>query len=150
MSKKFPGFYLYYDWVEALEELPPKKAMTIIKNMKDYLRDGVEPMPLDGRAGTLQFMIMSQLRRSKTNSENGRLGGSPSHQKPRGEKEKAPSDGAGFHFLSDEEVQNFPHTDYIKLKRRFDAEAKALASDSEWLELMSHSPEKPPKNRVSV
>ena len=137
MSKKFPGFYLYYDWVEALEELPPKKAMALIVNMKNYLRDGVEPMPLDGKAGTLQFLILSQLRRSKTNSENGRLGGSPSHKKSCGEKKKAPSGGAGLHFLTDEEVQNFPHTDYVKLKQRFDAEEEALAGNSEWQEFLA-------------
>ncbi len=150
MSKKYPGFYLYYDWVEALEELPPKKAMALISNMKNYLRDGVEPTPMDGQAGTLQFVIMAQLRRSKTNSENGRLGGSPSHQKPCGEKEKAPSSGAGLHFLSNDEVQSFPYTDYIKLKRRFDAEAKALESDPEWLEIVAQSPTPPPKNQRSV
>ena len=146
MSKKFPGFYLYYDWADALEALPAKKAMAIISSMKSYLRDGIEPMPLDGQAGTLQFMIMAQLRRSKVNSENGSRGGAPTHKKPYEEKEKAASDGTGLHFLSEEEVQRVAYTDYLKLKQRFDAEAKALEEDPEWLEFQANRPT-PPSRR---
>lgn len=145
MSKKFPGFYLYYDWAEALEDLPAKKAMAIITNMKNYLRDGIEPTPLDGQAGTLQFVIMAQLKRSKVNSENGSRGGAPSHKKSCEETKKATSANPPLHFLTEEEVQNMAYTDYLKLKRRFDEEAKALANDPEWLEIQRLRADSPPR-----
>ena len=82
MSKKYPGFYIYYDWLEAMESLPAYRAMAIIKNLSNYTRSGVEPPPLEGQAGALQTLFASQIKRSKTNAENGSKGGAPTHKSP--------------------------------------------------------------------
>ena len=82
MAKKFPGFYLYYDWVDTLSVLPASKAMAVIKNLSDYMRHGIEPPPLTGTAGSLQAVFLAQLIRSKINAENGKKGGAPTHKSP--------------------------------------------------------------------
>ena len=80
MAKKYPGLYLYYDWIDALVGLPAGKAMTIIKNLRNYAQYGTEPQPLDGAAGSLQSLFLAQLNRAKTNAENGKLGGARTHK----------------------------------------------------------------------
>ncbi len=82
MAKKYPGFYLYYDWIDTLSVLPASKAMAVIKNLSNYTRYGTEPPPLPGTAGSLQTIFLAQLTRSKTNAENGKKGGAPTHKVP--------------------------------------------------------------------
>lgn len=82
MAKKYPGLYLYYDWLDTLSVLPASKAMAVIKNLSDYTRYGTEPPPLKGAAGSLQAVFLAQLTRSKINAENGRKGGAPTHKTP--------------------------------------------------------------------
>lgn len=80
MAQKYPGFYLYFDWIDVLSTLPSAKAMEIICNMRAYLEDGIEPPPMKGNAGSIQLLILAQLKRSRINSANGRHGGTPSHK----------------------------------------------------------------------
>ena len=82
MAKKYPGFYLYYDWIDTLSVLPASKAMAVIKNLSNYTRYGTEPPPLTGTAGSLQTIFLAQLTRSKINAENGRKGGASAHKTP--------------------------------------------------------------------
>ena len=81
MAQKFPGFYLYFDWIDALSSIPPAKAMCIIQNMRRYLEDGTNPPPLTGAANCIQLMMLAQLMRAKASAEYGRLGGAPAHKK---------------------------------------------------------------------
>ena len=81
MAQKYPGFYLYFDWIDALSTIPPTKAMRIIHNMREYLEDGTPPPQLTGAANSIQLMMLAQLTRAKINAENGRLGGAPAHKK---------------------------------------------------------------------
>ena len=81
MAQKFPGFYLYFDWIDALSTIPATKAMEIIRNMRSFLEDGTPPTPMKGSANSIQLMILAQLTRAKKNAENGRLGGAPAHKK---------------------------------------------------------------------
>ena len=46
MSKKYPGLYLYFDWLRGLEKLPPAVAMKIIHNLWHYAEERREPVPL--------------------------------------------------------------------------------------------------------
>ena len=124
MAKKYPGLYLYFDWIDALEDLPAKKSMTIIKNLRDYARDGVEPPPLDGYAGTLQALLAAQMKRSITNAQNGRLGGLSAQKKPSETKENQQPLRLG---MTPEEIQQVSFLDYMLIKARFDAEAKLLS-----------------------
>ena len=82
MAKKYPGLYLYFDWIDALSGIPAGKAMAVIKNLSDYTRYGTEPTPLTGTAGSLQTIFLAQLTRSKINAENGKKGGAPTHKAP--------------------------------------------------------------------
>ena len=126
MAKKYPGFYLYYDWLDAMEHLPAKKAMTIIKNLSDYARYGVEPPPVEGHAGSLQTIFAAQLKRSMVNAENGRLGGAAGQKKASATKENPPpeSGAAVPRALRAEEIQAIGFLDYLKIKARFDAEER--------------------------
>ena len=76
MAKKYPGLYLYFDWLKALVKLPPEVAMRIIENLYHYAEESIEPRPLEELCyNIIQDMFLEQLRRSKTNGENGRIGG---------------------------------------------------------------------------
>ncbi len=134
MAKKYPGFYLYYDWIDALESLPSKKAMAVIKNLRNYARDGIEPPALEGHAGSLQSIFAAQLKRSKTNAENGKLGGAPTHKKPDDTTENPPAEKPFAGPMTPEQLQSVSFTDYLRLKTRFDAEAAALQADPNWLQ----------------
>jgi hypothetical protein len=81
MAQKFPGFYLYFDWIDALSTIPATKAMEIIRNMRYFLEDGESPDAMKGSANSIQLMMLAQLTRAKMNAENGRLGGAPAHKK---------------------------------------------------------------------
>ena len=43
MSKKYPGLYLYFDWLKGLEKMPPKTAMQIICNLYHFAEDARAP-----------------------------------------------------------------------------------------------------------
>lgn len=140
MAKKFPGFYLYYDWLDALETLPAKKAMTIIKNLRDYARDGIEPPPMEGHAGSLQTVFAAQIKRSRTNSENGKLGGAPTHKKSCEERENfdsepEPSSNEDIvrdqlrEYMTEDEVNQVTFRDFIRLKDRFARELAQAKAD---------------------
>lgn len=89
MAKKYPGLYLYYDWIDVLAGLPAGKAMAIIKNLRHYAQYGTEPEPLEGTAGSLQSLFLAQLKRARTNAENGKRGGALTHKSPVAEGETA-------------------------------------------------------------
>ncbi len=82
MAKKYPGLYLYYDWIDALSGIPAGKAMAIIQNLRNYAQYGTEPPPLTGTAGSLQGIFIAQITRAKINAENGKKGGAPTHKTP--------------------------------------------------------------------
>ena len=127
MAKKYPGLYLYFDWIEALEALPAKKSMTIIKHLRDYARDGIEPPPMDGYAGTLQSLLAAQMKRSIANAQNGRLGGLSAQKKSLEPKsdltENPPRIG-----MTPEEIQAVGFLDYMKIKARFKQAEEAMRS----------------------
>ncbi len=76
MAKRYPGLYLYFDWLKGLSKLPPEIAMKIIVNLYHYAEDGTEPEPLeDLHYSILQDMYFDQLKRSKAQEERARLGG---------------------------------------------------------------------------
>lgn len=73
MARKYPGLYLYFDWLKGLIQLPPEIGMKIIENLYYYAQDGREPEPLDNVAhNLLQEMYLDGLKRAQTAAENGR------------------------------------------------------------------------------
>jgi hypothetical protein len=70
MAKKYPGLYLYSDWMRGLEKLPVETAWQIVRNLYHYAEEDLEPAPLEELQYTiLQDIYMEQLRRSKHRSE---------------------------------------------------------------------------------
>lgn len=135
MAKKYPGLYLYYDWIAALEKIPAKKAMNIIKNLRDYARDGIEPPSLDGHEGSLQDLFMAQIKRSAANAEHGRQGGLISRKKAEAAKENPPSEEPVRLGMTPEEIQAVGYLDYLKIKARMEEEVAALADPETWNDL---------------
>ena len=131
MAKKYPGLYLYFDWIDALEDLPAKKSMTIIKNLRDYARDGIEPPPMEGYAGTLQALLAAQMKRSIANAQNGRLGGLSAQKKSSDTKENSAPEKPPRLSMSPEEIQKVSLLDYFRIKARFDAENKLATYEDE-------------------
>lgn len=76
MAQKYPGLYLYYDWMDGLLQIEPEKAMQIIANLYRFSKDGEDPQPLeDGMCNIMQNIFIAGMKRNKKNAENGRIGG---------------------------------------------------------------------------
>jgi hypothetical protein len=70
MAQKYPGLYLYFDWLRGLEKMPPKIAMQIICNLFHYAEEGREPAPLsETHYEIVQDLYLEQIKRSKRTSE---------------------------------------------------------------------------------
>ncbi len=74
MNQEQPGLFIFYDWLEVLDRLHPKAAMTVIRNVLRYHRDGTVPEPLPGRAGFVQDAILTDLRRTQKAKLYARMG----------------------------------------------------------------------------
>ena len=70
MSQKYPGLYLYFDWVDALEKLSPEIAMKIIVNLRRFAESSIEPEEIPGPEVLIQNMMLAQLKRSKQTAES--------------------------------------------------------------------------------
>lgn len=76
MAKKYPGLYLYFDWLKGLVQLPPEAGMKIIENLYHYAEEGIEPEPLEnGAYNIIQEWILESLRRSQKRSDLAKRGG---------------------------------------------------------------------------
>ena len=68
--KKYPGLYLYFDWLRGLENVPSETAMEIINNLWNYAEERCPSIPLsDPRYEIVQFLLMEQMKRSIHKSE---------------------------------------------------------------------------------
>jgi hypothetical protein len=70
MQRKYPGLYLYYDWLDALQRMEPETAMRIITNLRNFSEKDEEPVPVGGAEDMVQSFMLSQLKRSKKSSES--------------------------------------------------------------------------------
>ena len=91
MAKKYPGLYLYYDWMEAIEALGQKQGFQLILNLYHYSKDNVKPKTLDGTANIIQNLCIAQMERSKLLSEAGKAGNIIKAQKLRTAQENLPA-----------------------------------------------------------
>ena len=70
MPKKYPGLYLYFDWLRGLDQVPPAVAMEIIRNLWHYAEERREPVPLSkSQYEVIQIFLLEQLKRSIHKSE---------------------------------------------------------------------------------
>jgi hypothetical protein len=75
---KYPGLYLYFDWLKGLDRIPPTVAMEIIRNLWHYAEERIEPVPVsEPLYDVIQIFLMEQLKRSlqksETNKKNARF-----------------------------------------------------------------------------
>lgn len=70
MQRKYPGLYLYYDWLDALQRMEPETAMRIITNLRNFSEKDEDPVPVGGAEDMVQSFMLSQLKRSKKSSES--------------------------------------------------------------------------------
>ncbi len=69
MAKKYPGLYLYFDWLKNLETLPLDVGMEIILNLYHFAQEKREPRPLSApHYEIVQNMLMDQVKRSMDKS----------------------------------------------------------------------------------
>ncbi len=128
MARKYPGLYLYFDWLKGLVKLPPEVAMKIIENLYHYAEDGREPEPLEEMCyNIIQDMYMDQLKRSKGMESLGRRGGLTTASKGH------PSHGSSFGMfdfdeseLSDEVIDR-EIAEAFRMKRAMEEKAKNTA-----------------------
>ena len=96
MTRKYPGLYLYFDWLKGLVKLPPEVAMKIIENLYHYAEDGVEPPSLEEmHYSIIQDMYVDQMKRSMIYAQSGRMGGFAKAAKASKQQEEA-YDAADF------------------------------------------------------
>lgn len=65
MAKANNGMLFFYDWIEALESIPPKEFKTLVMAMLAYSRDGVEPPEMKGNAKLAASFIFPAIGRSR-------------------------------------------------------------------------------------
>ncbi len=81
MSKKYQGIFIFEEWLEALNHMSPRMAMTIINNVYGFIRDGSEPERLRGSADLVQSLMLAHTRRSKVAVMYGRMGAEAKRRK---------------------------------------------------------------------
>ncbi len=74
MGKNYRGLFLFEEWLDALNHLAPKTAMTIINNLYRYDSEGVLPPPIRGSAGVLQNIMLAHGKRAHQAEVYGRMG----------------------------------------------------------------------------
>ncbi len=83
MAKKYPGLYLYFDWLKNLERLPKEVAMEIILNLYHYTEERREPKPLcEPPYEIVQEMLLDQVKRSLRASDHIKRGISRAGKEP--------------------------------------------------------------------
>lgn len=108
MAPKYPGLYLYFDWLKGLERMPPEIAMKIICNLYHFAQEGREPEPME----EIQFHIVQDvyldqlkrnLKRSATCSSNA------------GKRYQRTTPTQGFEHMTEAEMR-----DYMKGDAEYD------------------------------
>lgn len=74
MSKNEKGFYLFFDWIEEMEELKsPEDAWRIVLALRDYALNGTDPTQFfSGAYKAFIRNIYNQIKRAELKAEIGR------------------------------------------------------------------------------
>lgn len=78
MNQKYPGLYLYFDWLEGIETMGAEDGFRLVMNLFHFAKDGTKPEPLEGSFNIVQNICIAQMTRSKQQSEAGKLGAAKS------------------------------------------------------------------------
>lgn len=70
MARNEKGFFLFYDWIDDLNELDGADAWEIVKAISIYHREGMNPVELvDGPLRAIVSMMFNQIKRAEQISE---------------------------------------------------------------------------------
>lgn len=91
MNHKYPGLYLYFDWLEGIEAMGAEDGFRLVMNLYHFAKEGAEPAPLEGSFNIIQNICLAQMKRSKLQSEAGKLGAAKAEEMKRFKKERLSS-----------------------------------------------------------
>lgn len=80
MSKNEKGFYLFFDWIERLKELPFEEAIKVVYSICEYYKSGTDPTKqFKGSLKIVVALMFDQIKRgekiSEIRAEAGQKGG---------------------------------------------------------------------------
>ncbi len=110
MSQKYQGLFIFGEWLDALNQVPPETAMTIINNIYRYEVDDTEPPPVEGAAALIQSIMLSYEKRNKLAAAYGRRGANArwgrraTGDTPARSKPSSPTESPSLATLSKEEL----------------------------------------------
>lgn len=88
MSKNEKGFYLFFDWIERLKELPAEDAIKIVYAIADYYKNDINPVEqFEGILKTIAGLMFDQIKRGELRTEEQRQKAFKRWQKENGNAE---------------------------------------------------------------
>lgn len=73
MSQTDKGILLFYEWLEAMEKLPPKHYKALLTAIYRFQQKGEEPPEFEGYTGALAAIIFPFIRRRCDKARAGRM-----------------------------------------------------------------------------
>ena len=74
MAKTDKAMALFYDWLDAFEQIPADDFKALICAMMRFAKDGTEPPEFSGLAQMAALFIFPMLKRSRENAAAGKKG----------------------------------------------------------------------------
>lgn len=79
MSHTDKGILIFYEWMNALDKLPPRQFKALLMAICHFQQNGAEPPEFQGNAALLADVIFPFLRRRCDNARIGRMGAYARH-----------------------------------------------------------------------
>ena len=73
MSQTDKGILIFYEWLDAMEKLPPRQYKALLTAICRFQQKGEEPPEFPGYTGALASMIFPFLRRRYNSARAGRM-----------------------------------------------------------------------------
>ena len=73
MSQTDKGILIFYEWMDAMEKLPPKQYKALLTAICRFQQSGEEPPIFEGKSALLASIIFPFLRRRCDKARAGRM-----------------------------------------------------------------------------
>ena len=73
MSQTDKGILIFYEWLEAMEKLPPRQYKALLTAICRFQQRGEEPPEFQGNTAILASLIFPLLRRRYNSARAGRM-----------------------------------------------------------------------------
>ncbi len=90
MENRTQGIFIFYEWIEILEEMEPSDAMTVIRNVHRFAVDGTETEVENPTIRLVQDILCKQVKRQIALSARGRRAAQIRHSRNRAEASRSP------------------------------------------------------------